>query len=184
MFLQSYFRRTLYLKGEGCELMADIFISYSRKDSKQAISLAERLRAVGMDVWIDQHGLEAATSWSKEIVEAIESSQVFIILLSRSSLLSENVVKELSIASEARRTARAGEDRNRSKLRSCRCQCQCFSWTRKFTGLASPEQGSDCHALHNCFGDWRQCIFPFLRKEEDCVPNGAQNACRPAIRKS
>jgi TolB-like protein len=83
--------------------MADIFISYSRKDSEQALSLAERLRASGMDVWIDQHGIEAATSWSKEIVDAIESSKAFIILLSRSSLLSNNVVKELSIASEAHR---------------------------------------------------------------------------------
>ena len=83
--------------------MADIFISYSRRDSEQALSLAERLRAAGMTVWIDQHGIEAATSWSKEIVDAIESSKAFVILLSRSSLLSENVVKELSIASEAHR---------------------------------------------------------------------------------
>lgn len=84
--------------------MADIFISYSRKDSKQALSLAERLRSAGISVWIDQHGLEAATSWSKEIVEAIESAKVFIILLSGSSLASKNVVKELSIASESERS--------------------------------------------------------------------------------
>ncbi len=83
--------------------MPDIFISYSRKDSEHALALAERLRATGVNVWIDQHGLEAATSWSKEIVVAIETSPIFVILLSRSSLLSENVVKELSIASEARR---------------------------------------------------------------------------------
>ena len=84
--------------------MADIFISYSRKDSEQALSLAERLRVAGMSVWIDQHGIEAATSWSKEIVDAIESSKAFVILLSESSLKSANVVKELSIASEARRS--------------------------------------------------------------------------------
>jgi TolB-like protein/Tfp pilus assembly protein PilF len=84
--------------------MADIFISYSRRDSEQALSLAERLRASGMTVWIDQHGIEVATSWSKEIVDAIESSKVFVILLSRSSLASANVVKELSIASEAGRS--------------------------------------------------------------------------------
>jgi adenylate cyclase len=84
--------------------VADIFISYSRKDSEQALSLAERFRASGLTVWIDQHGIEAATSWSKEIVDAIESSKVFLILLSHSSLMSANVVKELSIASEARRS--------------------------------------------------------------------------------
>ncbi len=82
------------------KLMSDIFISYSRRDSEQALSLAERLRASGITVWIDQHGIEAATSWSKEIVDGIESSKAFLILLSHSSLWSANVVKELSIASE------------------------------------------------------------------------------------
>lgn len=57
-----------------------------------------------MEVWIDQHGIEIATSWSKEIVEAIESSKAFIILLSSASIASDNVVKELSIASESKRT--------------------------------------------------------------------------------
>ncbi len=47
--------------------MPDIFISYSRKDTQQALALAERLRSSGMGVWIDQRGIEAATSWSGEI---------------------------------------------------------------------------------------------------------------------
>jgi adenylate cyclase len=80
--------------------MSDIFISYSRKDSVQALELAEKLRAAGASVWIDQFGIEAASSWSKEIVQAIKDSKVFVILLSRHSLASHNVIKELSIASE------------------------------------------------------------------------------------
>ncbi len=81
--------------------MPDIFISYSRKDSAQALGLADRLRASGMDVWIDQHGIEAATAWSKEIVDAIDTANVFILLLSASSIGSVNVVRELAIASES-----------------------------------------------------------------------------------
>jgi hypothetical protein len=54
--------------------MSDIFISYSRKDSKQALELAGRLRAAGINAWIDQGGIEAATSWSKEIVHAIKAN--------------------------------------------------------------------------------------------------------------
>ena len=84
--------------------MADIFISYSRMDSEQALSLAEKLRAEGMEVWIDQHGLEGATSWSKEIIEAIESSMALVVLLSASSILSDNVTRELSIAFDAKKT--------------------------------------------------------------------------------
>jgi len=40
--------------------MADIFISYSRRDSEQALSLAERLRASGASVWMDTAVLSAA----------------------------------------------------------------------------------------------------------------------------
>ena len=83
--------------------MPDVFISYSRKDSAHALALAERLRSEGMSVWIDQHGLEAAAQWSKEIVEAVESCSAFLLLLSKDSLLSKNVVRELSIASESER---------------------------------------------------------------------------------
>jgi len=83
--------------------MADIFISYSRRDSEQALSLAEQLRAAGMTIWIDQHGIEADTSWSKEIVSAIKSCKAFCLLLSDASIASMNVVKETSLASELKR---------------------------------------------------------------------------------
>ncbi len=65
--------------------------------------LAERLRAAGMEVWIDQHGLELASSWSKDIVDAIEQCKAFVLLLSETALASKNVSKELTIASEGGR---------------------------------------------------------------------------------
>lgn len=83
--------------------MSDIFISYSRKDSEQAIELAERLRASGIGVWIDQQGIEAATSWSQEIVDEIDNCTVFLLLLSEHSVSSINVVREVSIAFESER---------------------------------------------------------------------------------
>lgn len=83
--------------------MSDLFISYSRKDSGQALDLVERLRASGIDVWIDQHGIEAAASWSKEIVKAIDECTALVVLISESSMLSENVTKEVSIACEAKK---------------------------------------------------------------------------------
>ncbi|MBS1903817.1 MAG: TIR domain-containing protein [Bacteroidetes bacterium] len=80
--------------------MADIFISYSRNDSEQALALVDRLRAHGMTVWIDQHGLEAATSWSKEIANALQQCDVMLLLLSSTAVSSVNVAKELSAASQ------------------------------------------------------------------------------------
>ncbi len=78
----------------------DIFISYSRKDSEQALQLAELLRAAGMDVWIDQHGIAGAEQWATEIVEGIRACATFIVLLSPNSVKSENVLREVSLASE------------------------------------------------------------------------------------
>ncbi len=83
--------------------MHDIFISYSRKDSDQASQLAELLSSAGLSVWIDKSGIELSTSWSKEIVQAINECTAFVVLLSPSSLSSHNVIKEVSLASEKRK---------------------------------------------------------------------------------
>lgn len=83
--------------------MADIFISYSRNDSAKALALAEQLRANGLDVWIDQHGIEGATSWSKEIANALQSCHTMLLLLSPTAVASENVTKELSVATQLKK---------------------------------------------------------------------------------
>src|SRR5579883_2776529 len=80
--------------------MADIFISYSRNDSAKALTLAEQPRASGMDVWIDQHGIEGATSWSKEIANALQVCHTMLLLLSPTAVTSKNVAKELSVATQ------------------------------------------------------------------------------------
>ncbi|MEI8134135.1 MAG: TIR domain-containing protein [bacterium] len=83
--------------------MADIFISYSSKDKEKADQLSELLASAGLSVWIDQSGIDLASSWSSEIVDAINNCKAFIVLLSPSSLESHNVIKEVSLASEKRK---------------------------------------------------------------------------------
>ncbi len=83
--------------------MADIFISYSSKDKEKADQLSELLASAGLSVWIDRSGLEVSTSWSKEIVLAINECKAFVVLLSPSSITSHNVIKEVSLASEKRK---------------------------------------------------------------------------------
>ncbi len=83
--------------------MADIFISYSSKDREQALQLIELLSSAGLSVWIDQSGIDVATSWSGEIVDAIEECKAFVVLLSPNSVVSVNVVKEVSLAAERRK---------------------------------------------------------------------------------
>jgi TolB-like protein len=80
--------------------MPDIFISYSSHDRLQALSLAEKLRSCGYDPWIDQHHIHGANRWGKEIVQAIDGSQLVAVLISSASLLSDNVIKELNLAAQ------------------------------------------------------------------------------------
>jgi adenylate cyclase len=83
--------------------MADIFISYSSKDREQAEQLTELLGSAGLSVWIDKYGIGAATSWTKEIVDAINNCKALVLLLSEDSVVSHNVIKEVSLASEKRK---------------------------------------------------------------------------------
>ncbi len=83
--------------------MADIFISYSSKDREKAEQLTELLASAGLSVWIDQSGIDVATSWSKEIVQAIDNCKALLVLLSPHSVLSVNVAKEVSLAAEQKK---------------------------------------------------------------------------------
>jgi|GEM_PF-526352 len=79
---------------------SEVFISYSSKDREKVMGFAQRLRAVGVSVWIDQRDISGATLWGQEIVEAIEKCKVLLLMASRSSISSPNVVKEVVLASE------------------------------------------------------------------------------------
>jgi TolB-like protein len=80
--------------------MADIFISYSSKDRAQAELLTELLTSAGLSVWIDQQGIGAATSWSAEIYDAIDTCKALIVMLSPDSIISKNVAREVALAFE------------------------------------------------------------------------------------
>jgi adenylate cyclase len=80
--------------------MADIFISYSSKDREKADQLIELLSSAGLSVWIDRQGIDVATSWSGEIVDAIDQCKALVVLLSPASVASKNVVREVALAFE------------------------------------------------------------------------------------
>ena len=84
--------------------MADLFISYSRNDSETAEQLVRRLQSESLSVWIDRAELTPASNWSAEIVEAIESAKALLLLLSPHSVQSEQVVREVALAFESKKT--------------------------------------------------------------------------------
>ncbi len=79
---------------------ADVFISYSREDKERVLDLAERLRAAGVSVWIDQGGIDGATLWGEEIVNALDQAKVLLLAVSSAAARSHNVAKEVVLVSE------------------------------------------------------------------------------------
>jgi hypothetical protein len=82
----------------------DLFVSYSRRDQKQVLDLTELLEQRGFKVWIDQHRLDGASLWPKEVTEALLRAKVFVLVISKASVVSDNVIRELSLASEESKT--------------------------------------------------------------------------------
>lgn len=76
-----------------------IFVSYSRKDSEVVARLVKKLEALGYEVWWDM-GIPGGTLWQKQIVMGLKKSSAFLLVVSRDSIKSNNVLKELTLASE------------------------------------------------------------------------------------
>jgi len=78
----------------------DVFVSYSRQDNDKVQALTGRLRAAGVRLWMDVRNIDGAAMWGEEIVNAVANSKVLLLLVSKSSVNSQNVVKEVLLASE------------------------------------------------------------------------------------
>lgn len=76
------------------------FVSYSRADEAFALDLAEKLLAEDVNLWIDQLNILPGDRWDRAIEDALESSQGLLVLLSSTSVESDNVMDEVSYALE------------------------------------------------------------------------------------
>jgi len=79
----------------------DVLVSYSSKDRPQVLQLVQRLRAAGVAAWIDHGGIDGAQRWGEEIVNAIEACKTVILMVSQSSVPSDNIAKEVALAWES-----------------------------------------------------------------------------------
>lgn len=77
--------------------MADVFISYKRDERRRADGIARRLRALGLDVWLDAH-IASGRSFDAEIETALRSAKAVLVLWTPGSVASEWVRNEASAA--------------------------------------------------------------------------------------
>src|SRR3954469_4575942 len=81
--------------------MADVFISYSRTDSRFVGALADGLRTHGKDVWIDIEGIRDAEGFPEALGNAIGSSDGFVFVISPASVGSSYCMREVDDAVDA-----------------------------------------------------------------------------------
>src|SRR3954447_22243675 len=81
--------------------MADVFISYSRRDSRFVGALADGLRLNGKEVWIDIEGIRDAEVFPEALRNAIGSSDGFVFVISPASGNSDYCMREVGDAVDA-----------------------------------------------------------------------------------
>lgn len=80
-----------------------VFFSYSRVDADFALKLASDLRAAGIDVWIDQIDIRPSEPWDEEIEKALEMTGCLLVIISDTSVASDNVLNEIAFALESKK---------------------------------------------------------------------------------
>ena len=73
-----------------------IFISYAHKDKAIAFKFIEKLQSK-YNVWYDE-GIHFGKEWDKEIEEKLAKSKIFIFLISKNSIASDNCLDEVNYA--------------------------------------------------------------------------------------
>jgi hypothetical protein len=84
--------------------MAQVFISHSHRDSRLAAELAGLLESNGLSTWSYGRDSIFAHSYLQQVYDAITQCEMFAVLISRSSIESEQVNKEVIRAYESGRT--------------------------------------------------------------------------------
>jgi hypothetical protein len=84
--------------------MAQVFTSYSRRDTQTVDTIVEKLSQAGISVWIDREAIRAGNQWRVQIVQASDTCHAFVLMLSPSSAASDNARKEIDLSQDPERT--------------------------------------------------------------------------------
>ena len=103
--------------------MADVFISYSRKDEAFVRRLQEDLKQHNRDTWIDWQNIPPTAEWQREIFANIEAADNFLFIVSPDSCVSEMCRAEVAYA-----------EANHKRLILIVCRCWFALENRTFAG--------------------------------------------------
>jgi len=78
--------------------VSDIFISYSQADRECAHEVVALLEAQGLTCWIAPRDISPSADWAAEIIDAISSARIMLLVFSASSNQSPQVRREVERA--------------------------------------------------------------------------------------
>jgi hypothetical protein len=84
--------------------MTQVFTSYSRRDTETVDTIVAKMAQAGISVWIDREAIKAGNTWRVQIVQAIDTCNAFVLMLSPNSAASDNVRKEIDLSQDSGRT--------------------------------------------------------------------------------
>jgi len=76
----------------------DVFISYSRKDSKAAKAICDALSNAGLSYFIDLEGISGGANFPDVLAKSIDASSVFLLLAGKNSYASKFTMSEVLYA--------------------------------------------------------------------------------------
>lgn len=78
--------------------MADVFISYSTKDASSAEYVLKNLESMYLSCWMAPRDIPIGENFAEHIPPAIRNAKVFLLLYSRNSQTSKQVINEFTFA--------------------------------------------------------------------------------------
>jgi len=96
-------RQTTGAQSATSDVFTDVFISYASQDVGVAESVVEALELHGLKCWIAPRDVTPGAFYADAIVQAINSAQLLIVLLSANSVGSQHVLREVERASAKKR---------------------------------------------------------------------------------
>jgi TIR domain len=76
----------------------EVFVSYASHDRERVMTVASNLRSHEVSLWLDQHRIVGGASWAREIVQAIRSCKVLLLMCSDAAMRSRAVAQEIQLA--------------------------------------------------------------------------------------
>lgn len=75
-------------------MQPSLFLSYSRREVPFVNSLQGKLEKLGYDVWLDYRNLVPGKPWLGQLLSAISATDIFLLVVSKASIRSQNVDTE------------------------------------------------------------------------------------------